>query len=463
MGWWLFPVLALAAFRPTHAGETTCDGVCGRRPMASSHNLLRVVGGSNVLPGTWPWMVSFQVLTREGFSSFCGGSLISPRWVLSAAHCFQKPKEIPWVRLSIGAISISNPGPNAQRRSIKRLVNHKLYKHDSYGKVHNDVSLVELNEPVNCTDYIQPACLPDDSVEVSLLSHCYVSGFGIMDPKTGNMPDIMQEGSVDLIPKATCSRRDWWSSKILKENICVGRLEGGVATCKGDSGGPLMCREKRSERYWVVGVTSWGPSSCGQAKKPGVFTSTQLYLDWIRKTTKEDFSLPSHQPPMAQPRPTPQPRPPLRPQPQPEQNGNVPYPRPPPATWYTTRARLPPKTTPQSPPALWYTTRPKSRRTRWPKRGGPRSNMSPGKGPMGPGALTPPQRPAWDLTPPLWSTRPVRWRLRTRAPAWHRQIGTPPPRIEFQALKPLPDQVAVPPGSQLSYKCKCSLAQPQEE
>ncbi|XP_053261353.1 acrosin-like [Podarcis raffonei] len=360
MGWWLLPVLALAAFRPTHAEESTCDGVCGRRPLAGSHNLLRVVGGSNVLPGTWPWTVSFQILTYTGYFSICGGSLISPRWVLSAAHCFQEPKEIPNITLSIGANRISDPGPDAQRRSIKRLLNHKQYErfwNKTFSKIHNDISLVELNEPVNCTDYIQPACLPDESVAVSKLGHCYISGFGIMDATTKKMPDIMQEGAVDIIPRATCSSPDWWYHYILEENICAENLERGTTMCQGDSGGPLMCREQRSERYWVIGVTSWGPPFCGQKKKPGVYASTQFYIDWIRKMTKEDFSPPKKPPLMAQPRPTPRPHPPPTPQPQPGQNGNVPYPRPPKADGVT-RPWPPPKTTPQTPPMVWPTTRP---------------------------------------------------------------------------------------------------------
>ncbi|XP_060135752.1 acrosin-like [Zootoca vivipara] len=347
MGWWLLPVLALAAFRPSHPKETTCDGVCGRRPLAGSHNL-RVVGGSNVLPGTWPWMVSFQLLTQNGYFSTCGGFLISPRWVLSAAHCFQRPKELPEISLSIGANRVSNPGPDAQRRSIKRLVNHEHYVHflnSTYSKIHNDISLVELNEPVNCTDYIQPACLPDDSVVVSLLSHCYVSGFGIMEVKTKKMPDIMQEGPVDIIPKAICSSPEFWYNYILEENICAGRLEKGIANCQGDSGGPLMCREQRSERYWVIGIYSWGPPSCGEKTKPAVYASTQFYLDWIRKTTKEDHSQINKPPLMARPQATPRPQAPPRPQTQLEQNGNMPYHRPPKAPWAHGTGRL------NSPPA----------------------------------------------------------------------------------------------------------------
>ncbi|XP_061496241.1 acrosin-like [Rhineura floridana] len=288
--------------KATHADDTTCDGVCGRRPLAGSHHMMRVVSGSDVLPGTWPWMVSFQVVTRKGNVNTCGGSLISPRWVLSAAHCFQVKKDIPWYRVVIGTNRISNPGPDVQRRLIKNVVNHEFYKSDmtlNDGGVHNDISLVELDRPVNCSDYIQPACLPDKSVTVSLLTHCYVSGFGSMEVKTGKVPDVMQEGRVNLIPKETCRNVEWWHHHILDENLCAGHEKGGVSTCAGDSGGPLVCREERSERYWLVGVTSWGSHSCGEPKKPGIYTSTQRYLDWIQLTTKENLFTPSHAPALA--------------------------------------------------------------------------------------------------------------------------------------------------------------------
>ncbi|XP_061496243.1 acrosin-like [Rhineura floridana] len=260
--------------------------VCGSRPLAMSHgNSLRIVGGSSVLPGTWPWVVSFQFPTREGYRHFCAGSLINARWVLSSAHCFviQRFLKVDYLRVQIGVTQRSNPGQDAQMRSIKRLVDHEHFSHNGYL---NDISLIELDQPVLCNDFIQPACLPDENLNLESLSHCYTCGWGITEIKwRAEYADILQEAKVMVMPNKICNSSDWYHTRIREENICVISNEAKIDRCKGDGGSPLMCRLRRSERFWVVGLNSWG-SGCTVGKVPGIFTATQNFYYWIQRILK---------------------------------------------------------------------------------------------------------------------------------------------------------------------------------
>ncbi|XP_013920033.1 PREDICTED: acrosin-like [Thamnophis sirtalis] len=201
-------------------------------------------------------------------------------------------------KLVFGAAQLSRPGPDVQERTIKNLVEHQQYVRITH---FNDVALMELSHPINCSDYIQPACLPNVGLEISSLTHCYISGWGVTDvSKPKDTSDVLQEAKVNLIPTTICNSTAWYNMKIHYNNLCAGHEEGGIDTCQGDSGGPLMCREERSERYWVIGVTSWGPMTCAEVRKPGVFISTQLYMDWITAITKENLYKATHRPVMAE-------------------------------------------------------------------------------------------------------------------------------------------------------------------
>ncbi|NXQ88725.1 ACRO protein, partial [Nyctibius grandis] len=139
--------------------------------MAYYYGTSRVVGGTDAQPGAWPWIVSIQDPWRAGTGHVCGGSLISPQWVLTAAHRFIEARHIGMWRVVIGATQLTQLGPEAQVCLL-------VHKHYSNVTQRNDTALLELDQPVQCGYYVQLACVPDALLRVSELTNCYVSGWG---------------------------------------------------------------------------------------------------------------------------------------------------------------------------------------------------------------------------------------------------------------------------------------------
>ncbi|NXE14169.1 ACRO protein, partial [Lophotis ruficrista] len=236
----------------------------------------RVVGGRDAQPGAWPWTVSIQDPWVPGTGHICGGSLISPQWVLTAAHCFKEAWNLSVWHVVIGATWLTHLGPEVQVRYINRLIIHEYYNNITLS---NDIALLELDQPVQCNYYVQLACVPDASLRVSRLTVCYISGWGAL-VEGGGAAAILQEARVRLIDTYLCNSSNWYRGAIHSHNLCAGYAQGGIDTCQGDSGGPLVCQDNNAEYFWLVGVTSWG-SGCARAHRPGIYTSTQHFYDWI--------------------------------------------------------------------------------------------------------------------------------------------------------------------------------------
>ncbi|XP_015278307.1 PREDICTED: acrosin-like [Gekko japonicus] len=256
---------------------TLYNGFCGSR-----------VQTEGLPPGTWPWLVSIQLpeVDGDGYRHWCGGTLINSRWVLSAAHCFGLKRyiKVKFWRVVVGITQLLEEDPEAQIVYIERLVEHENYNRIGYL---NDIALIELNRSVVCNDRIQLACLPDSSLSISQLSHCYFTGWGSTHANKNIMKlEIMQEVKVSLLDTAACNSSRWYFKRIRDNNLCALPETGSKEACQGAGGGPLMCWEGRSERFWVVGINSWW-SGCTEIRMPSVFISTQRFASWILRVTRE--------------------------------------------------------------------------------------------------------------------------------------------------------------------------------
>ncbi|KAI4824483.1 hypothetical protein KUCAC02_012989 [Chaenocephalus aceratus] len=256
---------------------------CGQRPLVSPPGESRIVGGWEALEGAWPWQVSIQIRS----SHHCGGTIISRLLVLTAAHCFKRYLRVRRSYFSVVAglnvLSAPDLGDGTQIRSIREVRIHKDYNNVT---ADNDVTLLLLSAPFNFTDHVQPVCTPLYDAQESFLnfSHCFISGWGSPYFK-GRLMNRLQEVEVELIDRRTCNRISWYSGFITENMICAGLESGAADSCQGDSGGPLQCYSEDEDKFYVVGVTSFG-HECGRPHKPGVYARTSRFADWIQDQTE---------------------------------------------------------------------------------------------------------------------------------------------------------------------------------
>ncbi|XP_028326994.1 serine protease hepsin isoform X3 [Gouania willdenowi] len=248
---------------------------CGRRSFAAD----RIVGGVDARQGSWPWQVSLQY---DG-NHQCGGSIISDRWIVSAAHCFPERYHVVnrW-RVLLG--SIYKKTPNAKVAEVKTIVYHSSYLPFVDANIDDnsrDIAVLALTQPLTFNEYIQPVCLPAYGQRLIDGQMGTVTGWGNVD-YYGHLSDVLQEANVPIISDAVCNAPDYYDNQITTSMFCAGFEKGGTDACQGDSGGPFVADDclSKTSRYRLLGVVSWG-TGCAMAKKPGVYTRVSRFLPWI--------------------------------------------------------------------------------------------------------------------------------------------------------------------------------------
>ncbi|XP_005349259.1 testisin [Microtus ochrogaster] len=252
------------------------SGPCGHRTIPS-----RIVGGDDAELGRWPWQGSLRIWG----SHLCGATLLNRRWVLTAAHCFQKDSDpFDWT-VQFGELTSKPSLWNLQAYSNRYQI-EDIFLSPKYTQSYpHDIALLKLSSPVNYNNHIQPICLLNSTFKFENRNDCWVTGWGtIGEDESLPTPYTLQEVQVAIFNNSMCNhmfQKTDFRINIWGDMVCAGNPAGGKDACFGDSGGPLVCDQDTV--WYQVGVVSWG-IGCGRPNRPGVYTNISHHYNWIRST-----------------------------------------------------------------------------------------------------------------------------------------------------------------------------------
>uniref|UniRef100_A0AAQ4Q5R8 Prothrombin n=1 Tax=Gasterosteus aculeatus aculeatus TaxID=481459 RepID=A0AAQ4Q5R8_GASAC len=300
-------------FSPRTFGEG--ESVCGERPLfeklkkkdrneaelLESYRQERIVGGDDAEVASAPWQV--MLYKRSPQELLCGASLISDQWIVTAAHCILYP---PWNKnfsASDILVRLGKHNRAAFERGIEKIVAiSEIIVHPKYNwkeNLNRDVALLHLRRPVGFTDAIHPICLPNRKVATALMTQGYkgrVTGWGNLkdtwNPSARNLPEVLQQIHLPIVDQDVCSSST--SVKVTDNMFCAGYKPDDAKrgdACEGDSGGPFVMKYPADDRWYQMGIVSWG-EGCDKDGKYGFYTHLFRMNRWMRKiiekTGKDD-------------------------------------------------------------------------------------------------------------------------------------------------------------------------------
>ncbi|XP_077196892.1 kallikrein-11-like [Paroedura picta] len=219
--------------------------------------------GFQCIEHSQPWTVALF----DGSKFHCTGTLISDKWVVTAAQCHTgRP-----LFVSLGQHSLWHLEFTEQLRIAVKTIRHPFF--DSYSRA-NDIMLVKLLIPVIVNKNVRPLALPRHCPIPH--SHCVLPGWGSTFFQKALLPDVLHCGNITTLSDSECS--EVYSTALTKNMLCATVQRGGSDTCQGDPGSPLVCNNQ------LQGITSWGLEECSQGEIPRVFTKVCHYIKWLEQT-----------------------------------------------------------------------------------------------------------------------------------------------------------------------------------
>ncbi|XP_063832514.1 uncharacterized protein LOC135081672 isoform X2 [Ostrinia nubilalis] len=258
--------------------------VCG----SSNATFSRVVGGIPAKLGDFPWMALLGYKRGVNTRWLCGGSLISSKHVLTAAHCIHG-HEIDLYLVRLGELDIEREDDGATPVDV--LLKYKI-KHEDYNPqaFTNDIGILVMDRDVGFTDLIKPICIPKDSELRARSFENYtpiIAGWGDTEFR-GPAASHLQVLQLPVVSNDFCAQAyvNYKNQRIDERVLCAGYKKGGKDACQGDSGGPLMQpiwnNQDYTTHFYQIGVVSFG-RKCAEAGFPGVYTRVTHFVPWLEQ------------------------------------------------------------------------------------------------------------------------------------------------------------------------------------
>ncbi|XP_073846568.1 serine protease 33 [Musca autumnalis] len=241
----------------------------------------RIIGGRPAQFAEYPWQAHIRIAEYQ-----CGGVLVSKNMVATAAHCVQQAR-LQDISVYLGELDTQNLGhaqeplPAEKHNVLQKLI-HPLFEFRMTQPDRYDLALLKLAKPTGFSEHILPICLPVYPIRLAGRK-AIVAGWGKTEASLGQAgTNMLQVATVPIITSLECLR--WHESKQIKvelynEMFCAGHSDGHQDACLGDSGGPLIVRERG--RFFLVGITSAG-FGCGVDHQPGIYHNVQKTSKWIQ-------------------------------------------------------------------------------------------------------------------------------------------------------------------------------------
>lgn len=284
----LAPLTGNVNVLPTDCGQSVSD---------------RIAGGNVTMVFEYPWMALLRYETNGAFIDGCGGSIISKRYVLTAAHCLKTRSTLRIDHVILGEHTRSTEidcnifrGPNleeierdcadpAEQFKVESFVIHPDYNRPKFA---NDIGLIRLERDITWKYHIRPICLPvTPELRAKQFDRYVVTGWGTTENQTGS--DVLLEAILPRVSNADCQQKmaeNRLNVALSDKQMCAGG-EKLVDTCRGDSGGPLgFSSNYNGARFVQFGIVSAGVNTCGQKSVPGIYCRVASYMDWILENIK---------------------------------------------------------------------------------------------------------------------------------------------------------------------------------